>query len=73
MDKDYFKAKEQLNTACEILGNNFGTPCNFGFADNFLLNKANLWCGVNCGKIPKSACWQKFFELKTAESNGCNE
>lgn len=53
-----------VETVCEMFGNE--APCNYGLfgvsVDDFMMSKCGEWCEDNCGKVPYTECWRKFFE-----------
>lgn len=44
----------------------FDSPCNYVFNNqdisSFMYEECPNWCEENCGKIPRSECWRKYFE-----------
>jgi len=69
MDKNNFTAADQLKAVYKELSDLFGTPCVFDLLEKYMNKKADMWCDENCGEIPESVCWKKFFELKNADNN----
>lgn len=50
----------KIEFICEQVAKDFGEPCNFSPMDEIMLSIGR--CGEDCGDVPKSECWRRYFE-----------
>lgn len=60
--------ENKIDFICEQLAQDFDEPCNFSPMDEIMLSIGR--CGEDCGDVPKSECWKRYFEVmqRRAES-----
>ena len=54
------KLERKIDFICEQLAKDFETPCNFSPMDEIMLEDGR--CEKDCGEIPESECWKRYFE-----------
>lgn len=52
--------ENKIDFICEQLAQDFDEPCNFSPMDEIMLSIGR--CGEDCGDVPKSECWRRYFE-----------
>lgn len=52
--------ENKIDFICEQLAKDFGLPCDFSPIDHIMLAIGR--CGEDCGNVPKSECWRRYFE-----------
>jgi hypothetical protein len=53
--------EQKIYFICEQLARDFEIPCNFSPMDEIMLEDGR--CEKDCGEIPKSECWKRYFEV----------
>lgn len=60
--------ENKIDFICEQLAHDFETPCNFSPMSEIMLEDSR--CEEDCGKIPESECWKRYFEeMQRREEN----
>ena len=54
------KLEQKIYFICEQLAQDFEIPCNFSPMDEIMLEDGR--CEKDCGEIPESECWRRYFE-----------
>ena len=66
-----------MRNICDVLAEDFGTPCDNAKIECFMYDNCSAWCSENCSQNLMDnqwKCWEKYLKLRCVqESEGVND